>query len=111
MDETKHYTVGQLHKMHEEKFGIVSKSRNRPALLKKLGRVDAAAQKPVAKDKPVAPSALVAIRQMAKKGLTLRQMAAALEEKGVLTRRGGKQWWPSSVQHVLRKLAQETSNV
>jgi hypothetical protein len=45
------------------------------------------------------------IRAERASGRTLRQIATDLNNRGVATAHGGSQWWPSSVQAVLRRSA------
>jgi hypothetical protein len=91
-----HYTVGQLQRLHAERFGP-TKSRNRPYLLRKLGL-----------DKPQPPrtyeDSKALIASLAGTA-PLRTITAKLAEGGYPTASGSTNWWPSSVQSVLRSRA------
>lgn len=58
----------------------------------------------------VSPELVHHIRTERVAGRTLRQIASDLNDRGVPTAHGGAQWWPSTIQAVLRA-SREVGNV
>ena len=120
-----HHTTTQLQKMVAERTGKPCNSRNREALLRKLAKMDAA---PTPAPEPVAPpvaaklrrapakkpragsthhaAALAFVRKaMARKSPpSLRALCEEMSKRGIQKPRGGTDWWPSSVQNLIRQV-------
>lgn len=122
-----HHTTTQLQKMVAERTGKPCNSRNREALLRKLAKMDAEpapAPAPTPPPPPVAPkrarkpakkpragsthhaAALAFVRKaMARKSPpSLRALCEEMSAKGIQKPRGGTDWWPSSVQNLIRQV-------
>lgn len=126
-----------LGKLVAERTGMPCNSRNKPALVRKLEKMDAAAPEaaaaePVAEAPPAsaprarkpklarrassihsdpalhAPALAYVRRAMARKQPpSLRALCAEMNAKGIKTPWGRKQWWPASVQNLIRQIAKE----
>lgn len=148
MEKPRYYTVGELQALVAKQTGKPCNSRNRPALLRKLGLPDTprpadlpktgkaasaetlkravtdiakAAKRPAPRQqtKPVAApaitirsaperhaKALAYVRKaMARKSPpTLRALCEEMRKAKIQKPRGGTDWWPSSVQNLLRQI-------
>lgn len=126
-------TTNELMARVSASTGKPCKSRNRPALLKKLGMPgEIAGANPVTrktddiianaqpaggepakraavKAKPVDPVTFVRKALARKAPPTLRELCEELHASGIKTPRGRKTWWPSSVQNIIRKIDKEQS--
>jgi hypothetical protein len=56
-------------------------------------------------DNPTEQQTIVLIRDLRAAGCTLRQIAAALTQRGILTKEGNSQWQDQTVAYILRRAA------